>query len=47
MSDNPNKAKEVPMNTAEVPQHHRMAAGEKCDGQHTPSSKQTGPKTPA
>jgi hypothetical protein len=36
MSDNPNKAKEVPMNSALVKQKHRMAAGEKCDGQSLP-----------
>ena len=47
MSDNPNKAKEVPMNTAAVSQHKRLASGEKCDGQHTPAAKESGPKTPA
>lgn len=34
------KGKEVPMNTADVPQHKRMAAGEKCDGQYIPSKTQ-------
>jgi hypothetical protein len=36
MSDNPNKSKEVQMNSALVKQKHRMAAGEKVDGQSLP-----------
>lgn len=45
MSDKPN-SKQVPMNDAFVKQHHRMAAGEKVDGQKLPSTPST-PKTPA
>jgi hypothetical protein len=37
----------VPMNTAAVKQHKRMAAGEKCDGQTLPPAPATGKKTPA
>jgi hypothetical protein len=36
MSDDPNKSKEVQMNSAMVKQKHRMAAGEKVDGQSLP-----------
>ncbi len=36
MSDNPNSGKEVQMNSALVKQKHRMAAGEKVDGQSLP-----------
>ncbi len=36
MSGDPNKSKEVQMNTAMVKQKHRMAAGEKVDGQSLP-----------
>jgi len=36
MSDDPNKSKEVQMNSALVKQKHRMAAGEKVDGQSLP-----------
>ena len=36
MSDNPNKSKEVQMNSALVKQKHRLAAGEKVDGQSLP-----------
>jgi hypothetical protein len=45
MSDTP-KTGTVPMNGADVPQHHRLAAGEKLDGQTLPSAPST-PKTPA
>jgi hypothetical protein len=38
MSDDPNKAKEVQMNSALVKQKHRMAAGEKVDGQSLPTA---------
>ena len=37
----------VPMNTAAVKQHKRMAAGEKCDGQTLPPAPPAGKKTPA
>lgn len=30
--------KEVPLNNAAVPQHKRMAAGEKVDGKSVPSA---------
>jgi hypothetical protein len=46
MSDNPNKSKEVPLDNAAVRQHHRMAAGEKVDGQKLPATPAM-PKTPA
>jgi hypothetical protein len=36
MSDDPNKSKEVQMNSAMVKQKHRMAAGEKVAGQSLP-----------
>jgi hypothetical protein len=36
MSDDPNTSKEVQMNSAMVKQKHRMAAGEKVDGQSLP-----------
>lgn len=47
MSDNPNKAKEVPMNTAAVKQKHRMAAGLKVDGKSLPPAPAESKKTPA
>lgn len=37
MANKPN-SKQVPMNTAEVPQRKRMAAGVKVTGQTTPSA---------
>lgn len=46
MSDDPNKGKEVPMDSALVKQKHRMAAGEKVDGQSLPPTPAM-PKTPA
>jgi hypothetical protein len=33
MTDNPNKSKEVDMNSNLIPQHKRMAAGAKLTGQ--------------
>ncbi len=45
MSDTPNN-KQVPMDDAFVKQHHRMAAGQKVDGQKLPAAPAT-PKTPA
>lgn len=39
MADQPDK-KQVPMNTADVPQHKRLAAGDKCDGQYVPTKTQ-------
>jgi hypothetical protein len=45
MADKP-KTGTVPMDSAFVKQHHRMAAGEKVDGQKLPSAPST-PKTPA
>ena len=39
MSDQPTN-KQVPMNTADVPQRKRMAAGTPCTGQTTPSATQ-------
>jgi hypothetical protein len=45
MSDTP-KTGTVPMTGAFVKQHHRMAAGEKLNGQTVPSAPST-PKTPA
>jgi hypothetical protein len=45
MSDTP-KTGTVPMTSGFVKQHHRLAAGEKCDGQTLPSAPTT-PKTPA
>lgn len=41
MSDDPNKSKEVQMNSALVKQKHRMAAGEKVDGQSLPPAPKT------
>lgn len=41
MSDDPNKSKEVQMNSAMVKQKHRMAAGEKVDGQSLPPDPKT------
>lgn len=41
MSDDPNKSKEVQMNSALVKQKHRMAAGEKVDGQSLPPDPKT------
>jgi hypothetical protein len=41
MSDDPNKAKEVEMNSAAVKQKHRLAAGEKVDGQSLPPAPKT------
>lgn len=38
MSDQPN-TKEVSLNSAEVPQHHRMAAGKPVDGKTLPACK--------
>lgn len=46
MADNPNKGKEVPLTGALVKQHHRMAAGEKLNGQTLPTEPSI-PKTPA
>jgi hypothetical protein len=37
----------VPLNTAAVKQKHRMAAGEKCDGQRLPPAPAAERKTPA
>lgn len=34
------KGKEVKLDSADVNQHKRLAAGEKCDGQHTPTKTQ-------
>ena len=45
MSDKPNNTP-VPMTGAFVKQHHRMAAGEKVDGQKLPAAPAM-PKTPA
>jgi hypothetical protein len=45
MSDTP-KTGTVPMTGAFVKQKHRLAAGEKCDGQTLPAAPST-PKTPA
>ena len=45
MSDKPTTGT-VPMTGAFVKQHHRMAAGEKVDGQKLPAAPAT-PKTPA
>lgn len=45
MSDKPNN-NQVPMTGAFVKQHHRMAAGEKLNGQTVPAAPAT-PKTPA
>jgi hypothetical protein len=47
MSDHMSSGKAVPMNTAEVPQHKRMAAGEAVDGKSMPSAKGSTSKTPA
>lgn len=47
MSDHMSSGKTVPMNTAEVPQHKRMAAGEAVDGKSLPSTKGPTSKTPA
>jgi len=38
------KGKEVKLNSADVPQHKRMAAGEKCDGQYVPKKTQSADK---
>jgi hypothetical protein len=46
MSDKPND-KAVPMNSAAVKQHHRMAAGQPCDGKSLPAAPAQGTKTPA
>lgn len=34
------KGKEVKLDSADVSQHKRMAAGEKCNGQYTPAKTQ-------
>ena len=48
MADQPSKQGTVPMTGAYVKQHHRMAAGEKVDGQNIPATPaQSSPKTPA
>ena len=47
MSEHMSSGKTVPMNTAEVPQHKRMAAGEAVDGKSTPAAKGASSKTPA
>jgi hypothetical protein len=39
MADDPNKSKEVDMNSPLIPQRKRMAAGKKVDGQHLPGNK--------
>ena len=41
-----NNTPAVPMNNGAVKQHHRMAAGEPCDGQKLPAPPAM-PKTPA
>lgn len=47
MSDKPTPGT-VPMSGALVKQHHRMAAGDKTNGQSLPSGPApSGPKTPA
>jgi hypothetical protein len=46
MSDKPTPGT-VPMTGGAVKQHHRMAAGEKLNGQTLPAAPATGPKTPA
>lgn len=46
MSDKPTNGT-VPMNNAAVKQKHRMAAGEKTNGQTLPSAPANGNKTPA
>lgn len=43
MADQPDN-KQVPMNTADVSQRKRMAAGESVDGQKTPTKTQSGDK---
>ena len=47
MSDHMSSGKTVPMSTAEVSQHKRMAAGEAVDGKTLPSTKGPTSKTPA
>ena len=39
------KGKEVNLNSAEVPQHVRLAAGEKVDGQNLPKGAKEKPST--
>lgn len=46
MSDKPTPGT-VPLNDCCVPQHKRMAAGEKVTGQTLPPAKAAGSKTPA
>ena len=47
MNDNPSTKQQVPMNTAAVPQHHRMAAGLPVTGQTLPAAPANEKRTPA